>query len=109
MPVINVANEPQFRQIIEASKTSNTPVFIKFTATWCGPCRAIQPTYVALSEQHPSAYFLHVDVDEFQDLAMAFGVRSMPTFVVLVGGVQKEALLGANKPKLITFVATHTK
>ena len=53
-----------FNQIVE----SNDLVFVDFCATWCGPCRALGPTFEKASEANPDAYFAKVDIDQNTDL-----------------------------------------
>ncbi len=67
-----------FDQTIQDNET----VFIDFWAEWCGPCRTFAPTYEAASEKHEDIVFAKVDTEDQQELAMQFGIRSIPTLMV---------------------------
>ena len=82
-------------------------VVVDFTATWCGPCRAIAPVFEALSAEFTWADFVKVDVDQNQETAMACGVSAMPTFKVFLAGVEVGAMRGANPDGLRELVARH--
>ena len=60
----------------------NETVFIDFWAEWCGPCRMFAPTYEAASEKNEDIVFAKVDTEDQEELAQAFGIRSIPTLMV---------------------------
>lgn len=64
------------------------PAIVDFYATWCGPCRALAPILEELTEEYAGEVdFYKVDIDREEELAAAFGVRSVPTllFIPAVG------------------------
>jgi thioredoxin 1 len=73
---------------------SKKPVLIDFYADWCGPCKMLIPILANLSEQHPEITVVKCDVDANQDLAMKFGVRSIPTVVAMRSGVEVNRKVG---------------
>jgi thioredoxin 1 len=64
-----------------------------FTATWCGPCKAFKPIILELISE---GYNITIhDVDENQELASKYGVRSIPTMVIEENGVEVDRFIGA--------------
>ena len=66
----------------ESTVNDNAMVIIDFWAPWCGPCRGFAPIYEKASDAHPDVVFAKVNTDEQQELAGAFGIRSIPTLIV---------------------------
>ena len=76
--------------------TKNTPVMVDFWATWCGPCRMVAPVIEQVAEEYEGRAIVgKVDVDECGDLAMRYGVMSIPTVVVFVNGQPVAKQIGA--------------
>ena len=76
--------------------TKNTPVMVDFWATWCGPCRMVAPVIEQVAEEYEGRAIVgKVDVDECVDLAMRYGVMSIPTVMVFVNGQPVAKQIGA--------------
>ena len=69
----------QFEETIE----NNDIVIFDFWAEWCGPCKQFAPTFTEISEKYPNIKFCKVNVEEQQELAGMFQVRSIPTLVFM--------------------------
>ncbi len=72
-------------------------VLVKFTGSWCPPCRALQPTLDKLVSERPDVVVLSMDVDTEQVIAQRFGVRAVPTLIAFRNGKPFGQLVG-NQP-----------
>ena len=80
--------------VLEADR----PVLVDFTAAWCPPCRVMKPVLAELAAERPERGIVQLDVDEHQRTAAAYGVLSMPTFLLFRDGRPVLQLVGA-RPK----------
>jgi thioredoxin len=88
----------QFEQLTvenhEAAVSRPGITVIDFWADWCGPCRAMAPQFERAAELRPEYQFVKVDVDAEPGLAAAYGIKSIPTLMVLLDGEPVAAQAG---------------
>ena len=67
---------------------------VDFYADWCGPCRMVAPIVEEIAAEREDVTFVKVNVDEATELAVRFGIVSIPTLIVLKDGVEKSRIVG---------------
>lgn len=85
---------------------SEVPVLVDFFATWCGPCKMMSPVVEELAKQmEGKAKVYKVDTDEEQNLAIKYGIMSIPTFIVFKNGEPVGKAIGMrDKEELINLL-----
>ncbi|NII53052.1 thioredoxin [Lutibacter sp. SG786] len=92
--VFDATTEAFEKDVIEASL--QTPILVDLWAEWCGPCKSLGPILEKLAGEYKGAFRLaKIDVDAEQQLAAMFGVRSIPTVVLISGGQVVDGFAGA--------------
>ena len=101
MSAINI-NMNNFREEV---MNSDKPVLLDFWAPWCGPCRMVSPILEEIANERPDIKVVKVNVDEEQELAMNFRVRSIPMLVVMKDGKVVSQSSGARpKAKILAML-----
>ena len=92
--MIDVTVENFEAEVLQAS--TQVPVLVDFWAPWCGPCKSLGPVLEKLETDYGGRFKLvKINSDDEQQLAQAFGIRSIPTCVLLKGGKPADGFMGA--------------
>jgi thioredoxin 1 len=75
-------------------KIHNKDFVIDFYAEWCAPCQAMKPMFEKASQEFKKVNFFKVNVDQNQRIASEFGVRSLPTIILVKDGEEVERITG---------------
>ena len=87
---LNVTTETFDQEVIQSEK----PVLVDFWAEWCGPCHAVSPVLERIAEER-DLKLVKVNIDENQDLALRYGVQSIPNMILFENGQPKASAIGA--------------
>jgi thioredoxin 1 len=68
----------------------------RFSAVWCGPCRALAPLMEGIKNEHSDVVFETIDVDTDSEQSSKYAIRSVPTVVFVKDGVEVDRLIGLN-------------
>ncbi len=89
--VLHITDENFEAEVLQ----SDVPVLVDFSATWCGPCKKLEPIVEELATEFKGKLkAAHGDVDQARNAAMKFGVMSVPTVLYLKGGEVQDTQIG---------------
>ena len=81
------------------AKIASGVVLVDFFATWCGPCKMLSPIIEEIAAECDGSFSVYkVDIDEAGDVAMDFGIMSVPTVIIFKDGEEAERMIGV-RPK----------
>eukprot|EP00262_Sarcandra_glabra_P003155 TRINITY_DN13667_c0_g1_i1.p1 TRINITY_DN13667_c0_g1~~TRINITY_DN13667_c0_g1_i1.p1 ORF type:complete len:128 (+),score=27.32 TRINITY_DN13667_c0_g1_i1:10-393(+) len=106
-PVISLHTDATWRAHFDACKASNQLMVVDFSASWCGPCRFIEPFFKELALKFTDVSFVKIDVDELKEVAQTWEVQAMPTFVLFKQGKEIDKIVGAKKDELQKKIEQH--
>ena len=75
-------------------KTKQMVTVKKFSAVWCGPCRALAPVMNEIKGNFSNVKFEEYDIDEYSDITEEYGVRSVPTVIIVKDGIELQRFTG---------------
>ena len=82
MAILNLTKENFAQEVLQSDKT----VLVDFYADWCGPCKMQGPVLEELANDRDDVKVCKLNIDEQRDLAIEYGVRSIPTLMIVKGG-----------------------
>ena len=89
-PVMELTSENFNREM-----ANNDLLLVDFWAEWCGPCKSMHPIFTRMAKKYKRVRFARVNVDNAQDIAMKYGVQSIPTFIMFKNGEIGNTMVGA--------------
>ena len=101
MSVLHITKD-NFEELV---KKSEKPVLLDFWATWCGPCRMVAPVVEEIAADRPDYAVGKINVDEEMELAIEFGIVSIPTLIVMNKGEIARKVVGYRpKPEILALL-----
>jgi len=110
----NTSNPSNASNVIELNDTnfdsaiqnSSMPVVVKFGASWCGPCRMMNPIFSQIADDYVGKVKVcEIDIDKNIETVSKFDIMSVPTIIVFFNGAVQERMIGArSKDELISVV-----
>ena len=99
---VKVSQEDFDRTVLGAG----APVLVDFYADWCAPCRMVAPFVDDLAKEHAGRVLVgKVDTDRAPDVALRYGIRSIPTIIVFQDGAEVERSVGFEPERLKSLLA----
>ena len=90
IPVMELTSQNFNQEIM-----NNDLLLVDFWAEWCGPCKSMHPIFTRMAKKYKRVRFARVNVDDAQDVAMKYGVQSIPTFIMFRNGEVVNRMVGA--------------
>ncbi|XP_004489965.1 thioredoxin H-type 2-like [Cicer arietinum] len=93
---------------LKASEQTNKLMVVEFTATWCAPCKYMDPIIQEFATKYKNIVdFIKIDVDVLMDVTQEYQVQAMPTFILMKKGEVVDKVVGAKKDELTMLIEKH--
>lgn len=107
---LHYTQEDKVTEVLQLAVEHSVPVFVKWGAKWCQPCKIVEPPFKTLAEQKKDvAYFLSLDIEELPDLAKESKVTSVPTFWTIRNKKIVDKVVGANWAAVLAMINDQLK
>ncbi|KAK7362142.1 hypothetical protein VNO77_04245 [Canavalia gladiata] len=107
--VLTIHSTAKWDAHFDALKQTNKLMVIDFTASWCGPCKLMDPVIQKFAEKYTDVEFVKIDVDELMEVSQKFQVQAMPTFMLIKKGKVADKVVGVKKEELQRLIEQHRK
>ncbi|CAL1413781.1 unnamed protein product [Linum trigynum] len=105
--VVEVHSASQWKAFVDDSRENNKLLVIQFTATWCGPCRLMEPAMEEFAAKYAEVMFIKIDVDKLPSVARQYDVQIMPAFAMIKKGKEVDKVAGVKKTELRNKIEKH--
>ncbi|CAN0925819.1 Thioredoxin H7 [Linum grandiflorum] len=105
--VVEVNSASQWKNYFDGSNDNNKLLVVQFTATWCGPCRHMEPVMAEFAAKYTDVVFIKIDVDKLPRVAGQFDVQIMPGFTLIRKGKEVDKVGGVKKNELQIKIEKH--
>lgn len=90
MSTLKITSENFYKEVLNSDK----PVVVDFYADWCGPCKMMAPIIDKLADENENIKVGKINVDDNQDLAVKYGIMSIPTIIIFKNGNISKKIIG---------------
>ena len=97
MSILNITKDTFEQQVLQAKG----PVLVDFWAVWCGPCQMIAPIIHEVAEENEHVTVCKINVDEEMELAIRYGISSIPTLLIFENGQVTQTAVGLRSKEQI--------
>ena len=105
MPLVEITQPNVFRAALQ--NTGNL-ILIDFHAPWCGPCRALGPTFADIANAYKNVLVIKADVDVLSGIAAEYDVTRLPTVVYVRNGREVDRVVGSDRGAIAEKVIIHS-
>ncbi|CAJ1939948.1 unnamed protein product [Sphenostylis stenocarpa] len=107
--VLTFHSSAKWNAHFDALKQTNKLMVVDFTASWCKPCKVMDPVIQEFADKFRDVEFVKIDVDELLEVSQSFQVQGMPTFMLIKKGKVTDKVVGVKKEELQRLIEQHRK